>query len=188
MAEDKKGSKVTLPPLKKGGDDDGPKEKFVAKNWRQLSPRTLNKMAPQEKSKYLAYEEPSKPVQEAQASTLKRVRDLRKAQRRANPPMSMDEFVEKEKHSKLIGQLKAAEARNRLRVMRLRYQSNRAQEVKHLIACQPHSLKALRLEALVPPYLDNANPGDKLDRMQRARVEGILEDDKGLTTVRYLDY
>lgn len=46
---------------------------------------------------------------------------------------------------------------------------------------------ALRLEALVPPTSDNSNPGDALEKIERTRVEAILEDEKGLTTNRKLD-
>lgn len=43
---------------------------------------------------------------------------------------------------------------------------------------------ALRFEALVPTYIDNSNPSDQLDKLQRSRVEAILEDEKGLTINR----
>jgi len=95
-----------------------------------------------------------------------------------------EEEIERDKHARLIGQLKAAEARNRLRIMRLRYQANRAQEIGHLIACQPVALKAVRLQALVPPYPDMRDKGDHLDKMDRVRVESLLEDAKGLLTNR----
>ena len=46
-----------------------------------------------------------------------------------NKPATEEEVSEKDKHEKLIGQLKAAEARNRIRIMRLRYESNRVNTV-----------------------------------------------------------
>ena len=46
---------------------------------------------------------------------------------------------------------------------------------------------ALRFEALVPPVMDISNPGDGLNKLQRERVESILEDELGLTTNRKLD-
>jgi len=39
----------------------------------------------------------------------------------------------------------------------------------------------------VPPYIDNSNPGDQLDKLERARVESILEDEQGITINRKLD-
>ncbi|XP_002739785.1 protein LKAAEAR1-like [Saccoglossus kowalevskii] len=166
--------------------DDSSDGKFKAKNKKTLTQRELSNLAPQERSKYLAYEEPPKHVAEAMAKTKTRLLEMKKEQKQSLKPRPIEEELDKEKHSKLIGQLKAAEARNRLRVMRLRYNANRAEEIKHLIACQPTSLKAVRLQALVPPYPENSKSGDNLDSMQRERVENILEDEKGLTICRDL--
>ncbi|XP_039259655.2 uncharacterized protein LOC120336117 [Styela clava] len=165
--------------------EDGGKPK--PKNWNPKSVGQLKKMAPQQRARYLAYEDPSKESAEAMAASLKRIHEQKSLQKRDVIHVAQEEIDDSENHSKLIGQLKAAEARNRIRVMRLRYQGMRAHEIKHLIACQPTSLKALRLEALVPPTIDNSNPGDALDKLQRARVETILEDENGLTTNRKLD-
>ena len=65
-----------------------------------------------------------------------------------------------------------------------RYQANRAQEITHLIACQPVALKAVRLQALVPPYSELKDKGDKLDKFDRKRCEDLLEDYKGIITNR----
>ena len=40
-----------------------------------------------------------------------------------------------------------------------------AQEISHLIACQPTALKAVRLQALVPSYPDTKDKGDALDKL-----------------------
>nr|XP_002121050.1 uncharacterized protein LOC100183298 [Ciona intestinalis] len=157
------------------------------KNWTKKSPQQLKKMGAQQRSRYLAYEEPPKEIQDTVDLTQKRVKDLIQKQKNSTPRMNNEMEIDRQKHSNLIGQLKAAEARNRIRVMRLQYQAMRAHEVKHLISCQPTSLKALRFEALVPPYTNNRNPGDHLDKLDRARVESILEDENGITTNRKLD-
>lgn len=39
-----------------------------------------------------------------------------------------------------------------------------AQEISHLIACQPVALKAVRLQALVPPHAEIKDKGDLLDK------------------------
>lgn len=166
-------------------DDDA--GKFRPKNWTNKTAGQLKKMAPQQRARFLAYEDPTKDVLDAMALSQKRIHEERMYSKKFEMPRTQQETAEEANHSKLIGQLKAAEARNRIRIMRLRYQGMRAHEIKHLIACQPTSLKALRLEALVPPTIDNSNPGDELDKLQRARVETILEDEKGLTTNRKLD-
>ncbi|XP_059177840.1 protein LKAAEAR1-like isoform X2 [Physella acuta] len=127
---------------------------------KQLPLEELQKLPPQLKSRYMAYQEPPKEVMDAQAISKKRLL---------------------ERKQKLNT---AAEARNRLRVMRLRYQANRAQEISHLIACQPVALKAVRLQALVPPHAEIKEKGDLLDKFSRQRVEALLKDVHGLLTNR----
>ncbi|XP_054751209.2 protein LKAAEAR1-like [Lytechinus pictus] len=97
---------------------------FKYQNRKKLSQRELNAMHPTQRSKYLAYENPPKEATEAIASSKKRVQD--KSKKHLEDSRRENEVdIEKDKHNQLIGQLKAAEARNRLRVMRLRYQANR---------------------------------------------------------------
>ncbi|CAI9582556.1 unnamed protein product, partial [Staurois parvus] len=59
--------------------------------------------------------------------------------------------LEQERQAKVVGQLKAAEARNRIRLMRFRFQCMRAQELNNLISCQPTARDAIRLEVFLPP-------------------------------------
>ncbi|XP_022103570.1 protein LKAAEAR1-like [Acanthaster planci] len=171
-----------------GDKNDEPAEsrgKFRYQNRKKLTAKELNQMDPTLRSKYLAYEDPPKQSSEAMEMSHKRIQEQKKVESiKSKQAAHVD--LEKEKHSQLIGQLKAAEARNRLRVMRLRYQSNRAQEVKHLISCQPTAIKAVRLQAMVPPVPDRNSPGDALDKLQRSRVETVLEDERGLTINRDL--
>lgn len=60
---------------------------------------------------------------------------------------------------------RAAEARNRIRIMRLRYQANRAQEISHLISCQPSALNAVRLQALLPTKGEESEREDTLEKL-----------------------
>jgi len=182
----------SLPPIKeKKKTDDGSaveesKEAFQARNWTffKKDDHVLKKLAPQLKSRYMAYEEPSKSVAEAQMSSKKRLIDLKKKHIRQNKPPSELELDEKDKHEKLIGQLKAAEARNRIRIMRLRYEANRAQEINHLTACQPTARKAVRMQALLPVRPEDRSQGDTLDKLSRQRVENLLEDAQGILISR----
>ena len=41
-----------------------------------------------------------------------------------------------------------------------------AQEISHLIACQPTALKAVRLQALVPSYPEREDRKDRLDKLE----------------------
>lgn len=142
----------------------------------------LNRMDPHQRARYLAYQEAPKKVKWNVQAANKRLREA--AQKNQKDEVDVKEEEEKKVYNILIGQLKAAEARDRIRLMRLQYQAMRSHEIKHLISCQPTSLKAIRFEALVPSKLDNFNPGDQLDKLQRGRVESILDDDQGLTTTR----
>ncbi|XP_033646520.1 protein LKAAEAR1-like [Asterias rubens] len=169
------------------GDNEVPgsagRGKFKHQNRKKLTAKELSQMNPTQRSKYLAYEGATKQAAEGIENSKMRVLEQKKMDLMSSKKAA-EVDVEKEKHSQLIGQLKAAEARNRLRVMRLRYQNNRAQEVKHLISCQPTAIKAVRLQAMVPPVPDRNSPGDELDKLQRTRVETILEDERGLTINR----
>ncbi|XP_071143144.1 uncharacterized protein [Mytilus edulis] len=178
-----------LPPI----DDDGD-GKFRAKNKKKIDAADLKKLAPQQRSRYLAYEDPPKKATEGMAYSKKMLTDRKKQYQRDHASTPEEDISERDKHAKLIGQLKAAEARNRLRIMRLRYQANRAQEISHLISCQPTALKAVRLQALVPAYPDRGDRRDRLmpldklnafdEARRRERIECLLEDEKGLLTNR----
>ncbi|KAJ7370499.1 hypothetical protein OS493_032065 [Desmophyllum pertusum] len=185
---DKSSSSVKLPNIEKkspgGGDDDS--ERFHAKNWKALSKKEIQKLPPQQRSKYLAYEPASKECGEAMSAARKRLKEQDKSTRKQQKPPPIEEVVESDKHTKIIGQLKAAEARNRIRLMRLRYQNNRSSEVTHLISCQPTALKAVRLQSLVPPSPDKIYIRDLLVKNERYRVNSLLEDETGLETARIL--
>ena len=89
-------------------------------NRKQLSPNELKKLTPLQRSRYMAYEEPPKEIDDARKASQKRLINLKKMRQMQFEPLSREEEEERDKHEKLIGQLKAAEARNRLRIMRLR--------------------------------------------------------------------
>ncbi|XP_064597732.1 protein LKAAEAR1-like [Liolophura sinensis] len=181
----------TLPPINKGhgaGEVQGSRGKFHPRNWKKLGPSELKKLTPLQRSRYLAYEDPDKVAAEAQGNSQKRLIDKKKSTTVLTllnrDEITEEDLQERDKNAKLIGQLKAAEARNRLRIMRLRYQANRDQEICHLIACQPTALKAVRLQALVPSSLTRKDVGDPLDKLNRHRIESLLEDERGLLTNR----
>ncbi|XP_072591372.1 protein LKAAEAR1 isoform X4 [Vulpes vulpes] len=76
----------------------------------------------------------------------------------------------------LLGVLKAAEARGRIRALRLRYIRLRAEAISLLIQQQESARAAIRLELLLPPQLKPTRIPDPLDRQERRRVETILEE------------
>ncbi|XP_029774903.1 protein LKAAEAR1 isoform X2 [Suricata suricatta] len=77
---------------------------------------------------------------------------------------------------RLLGVLKAAEARGRIRALRLRYIRMRAEEISLLILQQKSARAAMRLELFLPPRLKPTRIPDPLDRQERRRVETILEE------------
>ncbi|XP_057637866.1 protein LKAAEAR1 isoform X2 [Chionomys nivalis] len=81
-----------------------------------------------------------------------------------------------ERQNRLLGVLKAAEARGRVRALRLRYTRMRAEEIALLIQRQGSARAAIRLELFLPPQLKPTKIPDPLDRQERRRVETILEE------------
>nr|XP_034352630.1 protein LKAAEAR1 isoform X1 [Arvicanthis niloticus] len=82
-----------------------------------------------------------------------------------------------ERQNRLLGILKAAEARSRVRALRLRYTRMRAEEITLLIQKQSSARAAIRLELFLPPQLKPTKIPDPLDRQERRRVETILEEE-----------
>ncbi|XP_032462819.1 protein LKAAEAR1 [Phocoena sinus] len=81
-----------------------------------------------------------------------------------------------QRQDRVLGVLKAAEARGRVRALRLRYARLRAEELSLLIQRQKSARAALRLELFLPPQLKPTRIPDPLDRRERRRVETILEE------------
>ncbi|XP_043334983.1 protein LKAAEAR1 [Cervus elaphus] len=81
-----------------------------------------------------------------------------------------------QRHDRLLGVLKAAEARGRVRALRLRYARMRAEEISLLIQSQRSARAAIRLELFLPPQLKPTRIPDPLDRQERRRVETILKE------------
>ncbi|CAB4018685.1 Hypothetical predicted protein [Paramuricea clavata] len=160
-------------------------EGFQARNWKQLNKKEIQKLDPVQRSRYMAYESSSKQAAQGMCEARRRIHERRKSE--TKHAMESDTTdPQKEKHARLIGQLKAAEARNRIRLMRIRYTGNKASEMNNLIACQPTAIKAVRLQCLVPPHPEKIVIRDLLGKDERSRVDVLLEDELNLTTNRLL--
>ncbi|XP_072553573.1 protein LKAAEAR1-like [Salminus brasiliensis] len=156
------------------------------RKWRNSTGAGLKRMCPQQRARHLAYAEPSKEAKGWMAASRQRIH-ARLAQQRAEREKSPQRVSDSKLHQDvLIGQLKAAEARNRIVQMRLQYQNlrARAQEINLMISCQPSAQSAVRLELLLLAQEKKTDIIDGLDQPQRQRVEEILEDEKGLTIIR----
>ncbi len=95
---------------------------------------------------------------------------------------------EKERHERLIGQLKAAEAANRTRILKLRYYNLKKDEIENLIESQSTALNAVRLEAFLPASKDDKFMGKKnLNQIERRRLEALIDDPKNRFIQRKLD-
>ncbi|XP_078275265.1 protein LKAAEAR1-like [Rhinoraja longicauda] len=103
-----------------------------------------------------------------------------------NGPLDCHQELEKKKQLILVGQLRAAESHNKIQDMRQRYRAMRADEINLLISSQPTARKAIRLEALLPPYQDKIHLKDTLNKLERKRVEEIMSDEGGITINRSL--
>ncbi|XP_011404671.2 PREDICTED: protein LKAAEAR1-like [Amphimedon queenslandica] len=160
------------------------REKVELKNWKQMTPAELSKLTPMQKSRYMMYEPTSKEILEKQMESLKRVRARKLLAKVDDPAPLLKSLIEHEENSELIGQLKAAEARYRVRNTQLTYDMERSQELQHLIASQQTAQEAVRLQTFIPPTPLYVEVPDYLNKTQRNRCEEILEDDRGLTIYR----
>lgn len=133
----------------------------------------VGKMSPEQKRRYLAFANPDDPKVRAMLSTVV-----------LKDPKASTEQEKLTEQKRLVGVLKAAEARNRLRNARLQYQNLRAQEIHFLIAFQRTAKGAVRLEVFLPPRKNLAKLSDCMDTVQRGRVEEILEDENGEIFIR----
>lgn len=109
--------------------------------------------------------------------------------------MTLDETermvaFERERHERLIGQLKAAEARNRARIMRARYENVKQDEIDLLIESQQTALKAVRLEAFLPSikshHQQKLDDSDALSPIERRRLEALIDDNTNRLIERQL--
>lgn len=131
------------------------------------------KMSPEQKRRYLAFADPGDPKVKAMLSTV-----VLKEQKTSTEQEKLME------QKNLVGILKAAEARSRLRNARLQYQNLRAQEIHFLISFQRTAKGAVRLEVFLPPRKNLAKLSDCMDTVQRGRIEEILEDENGEIFIR----
>jgi hypothetical protein len=73
----------------------------------------------------------------------------------------------------------------RIRMMRLRYINNRADDIDHLIQCQPTAVKAVRLEAFLPhDKADKVSHDDNLTPIERRRLEALINDNSSMLVER----
>lgn len=170
------------------------------------------------RSKFAYYLEPPNAILEAQKDSKKRLKELirnellerKKEMEKMQESISYnlpikaneknlkkaleeaDKFAkfEKERHERLIGQLKAAEAANRTRILKLRYHNLKKDEVDNLIESQSSALNAVRLEAFLPSVEKQVKLVEKssnMSQIERRRLEALVDDDKNRFIARKLD-
>ncbi|XP_073679720.1 protein LKAAEAR1-like [Garra rufa] len=136
------------------------------------------KMCPQQRARHEAYSELSKEAQSWMAAARLRVHAHQNNQK---PRQVCKLTAAAERQNQLTAQLKAAEARNRVRQLRQHYEHLKEQEINLMISCQSNAQRAVRLEQLLPVRERKIIHTECMDQLQRRRVEEILEDEKGLT-------
>ncbi|XP_074145029.1 protein LKAAEAR1 [Sminthopsis crassicaudata] len=145
------------------------KEATVLKTYPDdLLPKDITSLTPAEIKRFLLFVEPTKVSASDSIETIHSCQESKQWDLFAEPVS--------EQQKRLIGVLKASEARNRVRALRLRYARMRAEEIKHLISRQKTARAAIRLELFLPPHLNPTKIPDCLDRRERHRVEAILEE------------
>ncbi|XP_046869900.1 protein LKAAEAR1-like [Hypomesus transpacificus] len=108
-------------------------------------------------------------------------RQLTDVRKRAPVHHCSKKEMEKKREQERLGRINAAEARNRLSQMRLRYNHLRAQEIDLMISCQDSAMDAIRLELLLRPKEEKINTIDCLNKLQKQRIKKLLEDEIGVT-------
>ncbi|KAL1020567.1 hypothetical protein UPYG_G00001790 [Umbra pygmaea] len=152
-----------------------------------VSTEALQGMCPQQRSRYLAYEEPAKEVKSYMSMSRQRLSAWQPAGAggKRQTPVGRHHSCETDKEEKRKQEKRGQkEARHRLRKIRLQYQSMRNEEIKLMISGQSNALDAIRLERLLPSEESKTPTADCLSERERKRVEEILEDEDGLTLYR----
>ncbi|CAF0887339.1 unnamed protein product [Didymodactylos carnosus] len=107
-----------------------------------------------------------------------------KLMKKSKAEIEHDEYMQRQ-HAILIGELKAAEARNRIRATRLRFSKTRSDEIDQIISFQPNALGALRFEAFMnKPDKQSTKVKDPLNQLERRRVQNLSLDDQNLLVDR----
>lgn len=166
----------------RGGGRGEKREKYQHRNWREVPQKDIESMGPVARSRYLAYEPTSKALQEKQQEFKKRVREKRAQQKLLlQDHLTLSQLVDIEKDYELVGQIKAAEARERVKILRQCYEKQQEEEVQRLVSSQPTSIDAVRLKTFLTPrpldhtHLPPLSVNDPLTHKQRLRCRFLIE-------------
>ncbi|XP_055964112.1 protein LKAAEAR1 [Sorex fumeus] len=141
-----------------------------------LTEKELEAMSPAQRRRHLLFGDLLEDVSGADSSVFPR--DSMELGYRVADPRSWTQPLEllAQRQDRLLGVLKAAEARGRVRALRLRHARLRAEEIALLVQRQKTALAAIRLELFLPPRLKPTRIPDPLNRQERRRVEAILQE------------
>ncbi|KAK2110393.1 Protein lkaaear1 [Saguinus oedipus] len=163
-----------------GGAKAAPATEPLKPGWA-LTPQGLAALLPTQRRRHLLFGDLLENVGAA-ASTFPRG-SAERGHRMPDPRMWTQPLeLPSERQNLLLGVLKAAEARGRVRDLRLRYtrmrppEPRQAEEIALLIQQQKSARASIRLELFLPPQLRPTRIPDPLDRQERRRVEAILEE------------
>ncbi|XP_073731143.1 protein LKAAEAR1-like isoform X2 [Misgurnus anguillicaudatus] len=140
--------------------------------------KKMMKTCPQQTARFQAYDEPSKDVQKWTSAARTRVSVYQTKQKCSQICNPVSPAPKTDHLKQVTTQLKATEAQDRIRNMRLRHQHLKAEEINAMITRQIDARGAVRQEYLLKPCRSvnkRMNHKDNLDPLQR-RVEEILED------------
>eukprot|EP01137_Pigoraptor_chileana_P021540 Opistho-2@85419 len=170
---------VKLPAISSSGKGQGSGEyngTFVPKAYQNMTPYKLKRMTPIERSKYLAYQPPETTIAEAVAASSRRVAQQANATEKAR----CEALVRKQKQKDLdrqTGLFGAQLAKERVQMTRHLAGELASCELEQLIASQPTSLKAVKLQILVPPRPKEIALSKLVSEKERLRIQDLLERD-----------
>ncbi|XP_037667114.1 LOW QUALITY PROTEIN: protein LKAAEAR1 [Choloepus didactylus] len=157
----------------RGAPGAGPREEPPKPGWT-LTLETLAAMSPAKRHRHLLFGDLLEDVGAAASLFPRESRELLGCmpdpRAWAQPPE-----LPAQRQDRLLGVLKAAEARGRVRALRLRYTRMRAEEISLLIQQQESARAAIRLELFLPPQLKPTRIPDPLDRQEVPQAPGGSE-------------
>ncbi|KAG5284377.1 hypothetical protein AALO_G00026030 [Alosa alosa] len=167
------------------GDSGRTNNAFAYRNRNKATPGEIRKMCPQQRARYMAYEEPPKEIQNEIDASRQRVCARLTSLKMKEVTVSNALEAEKKVGDSITCQLKAAEALSRMHMSKLRRQQVKAKEINLLVCYQPTAWGAISLENLLPLRGAPTRFSDVFVMAERHRVEELLDDNMWDTLQRY---
>ena len=157
------------------------------------SPSELAKMPLVARSRYLAYQPAAAGAEKGRQEALQRVRGKQKQrdmEKRSSAhyatPIYASAKGQEDLHNSMMGEIRAAERRERHKAEIKSLKSKQAWDVQSVLEQQPLASQAIKYNRWLSSQLVKMPTMDSLDGRQRRRCEELLADDSGSTVRREL--